>query len=35
MERHFAVDVCVNVGEADENWMSHVVATHDRDVHLV
>ena len=35
MERHFTVDVCINVGEADENWISKAVTTHDGDIHLV
>jgi hypothetical protein len=35
MERRFAADVCVDVGEADENWMSDAVTTHDRDIRLV
>ena len=35
MKRCFAMNAHVDVGEADQKWMGHVIATHDRDIGLV
>ena len=35
MESGLAVDACIDIGKANEDWMSNAIAAHNRDICLV
>lgn len=35
MQGCLAADLCINIGKADEDWVSNTIAAHDRDVGFV
>ena len=35
MNRCFASDGCVDIGEANQKWIGHMVATHYQNVSLI
>lgn len=35
MQGHLAANLFIDIGEADEDWVSNVIAAHNRDVGFV